>query len=169
MVGGGSALRSAAAGTRVTNCFRQAGAADRFGLLTYSALCLIWGSTWLVIKVGYGGLGPLTVASLRFVLAGTLLTILVPVLGARWPSGRVEWLLVLWVGAWQFLEWLRLAAGATAIVVALITLPMYRAAQRDGAVRDPAWTLGRWGSPPMLALALLTLVLMAAGSLVSVK
>ena len=72
------------------------------GLLTYSALCLIWGSTWLVIKVGYGGLGPLTVASLRFVLAGTLLTILVPVLGARWPSGRVEWLLVLWVGVVLF-------------------------------------------------------------------
>lgn len=90
-------------------------------------------------------------------------------------SGRVAWLLatlpsllILWVGAWQFLEWLRLAAGATAIVVALITVPMYRQAQRSGAVRDPGWTLGRWGSPAMLVLALLSLVLMAVGSLVSV-
>ena len=90
-------------------------------------------------------------------------------------SGRLAWLLatlpsllVLWVGAWQFLEWLRLAAGATAIVVALITIPMYRQARRTGPVSDPGWTLGRWGSPAMLALALLSLVLMAVGSLIPV-
>ena len=28
----------------------------------YALLCIIWGSTWLVIKVGYGGLGPFNVA-----------------------------------------------------------------------------------------------------------
>lgn len=90
-------------------------------------------------------------------------------------SGRVAWvfatlpsLLILWVGVWQFLEWLRLAAGATAIVVALITIPMYRQAQRTGPIRDPDWTLGRWGSPAMLVIALLSLLLMAVGSLVSV-
>jgi len=89
-------------------------------------------------------------------------------------SGWVAWLLatlpsllILWVGAWQFLEWLRLAAGATAIVVALITIPMYRQARRTGPVSEPGWTLGRWGSPAMLALALLSLVLMAIGSLVA--
>src|SRR4029079_13274534 len=64
----------------------------------YVLLCIIWGSTWLVIKIGYGGLGPLTVASLRFVLAGAAVTMLMPLLGARWRSGRGEWLLVLWVG-----------------------------------------------------------------------
>jgi amino acid permease len=90
-------------------------------------------------------------------------------------SGRLAWLLatlpsllILWVGAWQFLEWLRLAAGATAIVVALITIPMYRQARLSGPVKDPGWTLGRWGSPAMLALALLSLVLMTIGSLVSI-
>jgi len=82
----------------MTGVHDSARSADRFGLATYAALCFIWGSTWLVIKVGYGGLGPLTVASLRFVLAGAMLTMLTPLLGARWPSGRVEWLLVLWVG-----------------------------------------------------------------------
>ena len=84
-----------------------------------------------------------------------------------WLLATLPSLLVLWIGAWQFLEWLRLAAGATAIVVGLITVPMYRAAQKMGAVRDPDWTLGRWGSPLMLALALLSLVLMAVGSLVA--
>lgn len=90
-------------------------------------------------------------------------------------SARLAWLLatlpslvVLWAGALEFLEWLRIAAGATAIVVALITLPMYRAARRDGVVHEPAWELGRWGSPAMLALCVLALVLMAVGSIVSV-
>ena len=85
-----------------------------------------------------------------------------------WLLATLPSLLVLWLGVWQFLEWLRLAGGATAIVVALITLPMYRTAQRIGPVAVPDWTLGRWGSPAMLALALLAMVLMAVGSLVEV-
>ena len=85
-----------------------------------------------------------------------------------WMLATLPSLFVLWLGAWQFLGWLRLAAGATAIVVALITLPMYWRARRSGPVRDPDWTLGRWGSPAMLALALLSLVLMAVGSLIAV-
>ena len=54
----------------------------------YTLLCIIWGSTWLVIKVGYGGLGPFNVAALRFFLAGAVLVPLVPLFGARWPRGR---------------------------------------------------------------------------------
>jgi amino acid permease len=90
-------------------------------------------------------------------------------------SNRVAWLLatlpsllILWVGVWQFLDWLRLAAGATAIVVALITIPMYWKARQSGPVSNPGWTLGHWGQPAMLALALLSLVLMAIGSLVAI-
>jgi amino acid permease len=91
-------------------------------------------------------------------------------------SRRVAWLLatlpsllLLWFGAWQFIEYLRLAAGATALVVALITLPMYRQARLHGAVADPGWSLGRWGGAGMLVLMLLALVLMAIGSLVAVE
>ena len=67
-------------------------------------------------------------------------------------SARLAWLLatlpsllVLWVGVWQFLEWLRLAAGATAIVVALITLPMYRrrGGRRGGRPGVDAGPLGQ--------------------------
>jgi len=90
-------------------------------------------------------------------------------------SGRLAWLLatlpsllILWIGAWRFLEYLRLAAGATALVVALITLPMYRQARLHGAVASPGWSLGRWGGPMMLALMVLALVLMAAGSLAAI-
>jgi drug/metabolite transporter (DMT)-like permease len=99
-------------------------------LALYVMLCLIWGSTWLVIKVGYGGLGPFNVAAVRFLIAGAVLTPMVPLLRARWPSGRAEWLLVTWVGLvlfaadygliyWgeQFLE-----SGMTSILFALLPL-----------------------------------------------
>ena len=47
----------------------------------YALLCFIWGSTWLVIKVGYGGLGPFNVAALRFFIAGLLCAPIVPLVG----------------------------------------------------------------------------------------
>jgi drug/metabolite transporter (DMT)-like permease len=99
-------------------------------LAMYILLCLIWGSTWLVIKVGYGGLGPFNVASLRFLAAGTLFAALIPLFRVRWPQGTTEWTLVTFVGLvlfgadfgmiyWgeQFLD-----SGLTAILFA--TLPL---------------------------------------------
>ena len=96
----------------------------------YALLCLIWGSTWIVIKVGYGGLGPFNVAGLRFFLAAAILAVLVPLLGARWPAGRTEWTLVIWVGLVLFfadyglIYWAEqvLDSGLTAILFA--TLPL---------------------------------------------
>jgi drug/metabolite transporter (DMT)-like permease len=99
-------------------------------LAIYVMLCLIWGSTWLVIKVGYGGLGPFNVAAVRFLIAGIVLAPIVPLFRARWPSGRIEWGLVVWVGLvlfaadygliyWgeQFLD-----SGLTSILFALLPL-----------------------------------------------
>ncbi len=82
-----------------------------------------------------------------------------------WLAATVPSLLLLYLGGLGFLDWLQLAAGLTAIVIALVTLPMYVNARRYGPVREPDWSLGRWGARPMLALALLATVLMAAGSL----
>lgn len=76
---------------------RDAGKIALFGLL-----CLIWGSTWLVIKVGYGGLGPFNVAGVRFAIAAIVLSAIVPAVGAQWPRGRSEWTLVLVVGLLLF-------------------------------------------------------------------
>jgi drug/metabolite transporter (DMT)-like permease len=96
----------------------------------YVLLCLIWGSTWLVIKVGYGGLGPFNVAALRFLASGVVLAALIPLFRVRWPRSRAEWTLVTFVGLvlfgldfgliyWgeQFLD-----SGLTAILFA--TLPL---------------------------------------------
>jgi drug/metabolite transporter (DMT)-like permease len=76
---------------------------DAVKVVGFALLCIIWGSTWLVIKVGYGGLGPFNVAGVRFAIAAAVLVLIVPLVGARWPRGRTEWTLVLLVGVLLFL------------------------------------------------------------------
>ena len=99
-------------------------------VLLYALLCVIWGSTWLVIKVGYGGLGPFNVAAVRFFVAGTVLATMVPMFGQRWPRGRTEWWLVvllavlLFAGDYGLIYWAEqyIDSGLTAILFA--TLPL---------------------------------------------
>lgn len=76
---------------------------DVLKLAGFVLLCVIWGSTWLVIKVGYGGLGPFNVAGVRFAIAAAVLAVIVPLVGARWPRGKEEWTLVTFVGVLLFL------------------------------------------------------------------
>ena len=82
-----------------------------------------------------------------------------------WVLATVPSLVLTLVG-WRFLELLKLAGGATALVVVLVTVPMYVRARRTGGPTD--WTLGRWGSPAALALVVVAVVLMAVGSLIEV-
>jgi drug/metabolite transporter (DMT)-like permease len=42
-------------------------------VLAYAAMCAIWGTTWLAIKIGLRGLPPVTGAGVRFVLAALFL------------------------------------------------------------------------------------------------
>lgn len=59
----------------------------------FTACALIWGSTWLAIKVGYEGIGALTGAALRFGSAALLLALLMVALRAPFPRGRKVWVL----------------------------------------------------------------------------
>ena len=100
------------------------------GVALYLLLCLIWGSTWLVIKVGYGGLGPFNVAAVRFFIAGIVMAVMVPAVGARWPRGRAEWRLIaivallMFAGDYGAIYWAEqyIDSGLTAILFA--TLPL---------------------------------------------
>ena len=102
----------------------------RWALALYVLLCLIWGSTWMVIKVGYGGLGPLNVAGLRFLVAGVLMAAVARATRVRWPRGRQEWTAVAIVGLLMFagdyglIYWAEqyIESGLTAVLFA--TLPL---------------------------------------------
>ena len=66
-------------------------------------LCVIWGTTWLFIKVGLRDLPPLSFAGVRFVIAATVLfgaNVLrgVPLL----PRNRAEWTLLAGTGVLTF-------------------------------------------------------------------
>jgi drug/metabolite transporter (DMT)-like permease len=57
----------------------------------YAALCLIWGTTWLAIKMGLHTLGPLMGVGLRFAIAGVLLAIVAAIRGEVRPLRSYPW------------------------------------------------------------------------------
>ncbi len=61
-------------------------------------LCLIWGSTWLAIKVGLRDLPPITFAGIRFVIAAALLLGIIAAQRLRFPRTAADWGLLAWTG-----------------------------------------------------------------------
>jgi drug/metabolite transporter (DMT)-like permease len=57
------------------------------GAAAVAAMCLIWGSTWLVIREGLRDLPPFTSAGVRFVVAGAAMTLIAPLV-RRLEGGR---------------------------------------------------------------------------------
>ena len=71
-------------------------------LLVWLLLCLVWGSTWIFIKLGLTDLPPVSFAALRFTAA---CLILLPVLFFQripFPKGRKIWRIILITGILQF-------------------------------------------------------------------
>ncbi|MBS1716747.1 MAG: EamA family transporter [Armatimonadetes bacterium] len=61
--------------------------ASRRPMIAFVACSLIWGSTFLVIKLGADELAPLWAVCLRLVLAIAILSILTAILKIPWPKG----------------------------------------------------------------------------------
>jgi len=70
--------------------------------LVWLLLCGIWGSTWLFIKLGLADLPPLTFAGIRFVIACTIIFLLIRVRGISLPRDRRDWLLLVVTGVLSF-------------------------------------------------------------------
>jgi len=99
-------------------------------LAAYLVLCVVWGSTYLAIRVGVAEFPPALFAGIRFLTAGSLLLGAALLLGRRLPRRRRDWItngvvgilllfcgngLVVW--AEQFTP-----SGVAAIVVVTVTL-----------------------------------------------
>lgn len=97
-------------------------------LAVWLLLCLIWGSTWIFIKLGLDDWPPFTFAGLRFLLASTILWGIVLVRGDKVPRTRRDWLLIAWLGITSFsvnyglIFWgeNRIPSGLTAVLQATI-------------------------------------------------
>jgi drug/metabolite transporter (DMT)-like permease len=59
--------------------------------VSYAALCLIWGSTWLAIRQVVRFVPPLEAAAIRFLIAGALLLGLTVLQKRKWPRGERQW------------------------------------------------------------------------------
>jgi drug/metabolite transporter (DMT)-like permease len=94
------------------------------------AVYLIWGSTYLAMRVAIEGFPPLIMSGLRFIIAGSALLAFLAVRGAALPDRR-QWLgaipvsLLLFVGGNGFvaLAEVHIGSGVAAVVVA--TMPLW--------------------------------------------
>jgi drug/metabolite transporter (DMT)-like permease len=71
-------------------------------ILVWVILCLIWGSTWIFIKIGLDDLPPIAFAAFRFLLAASLIGTLIFFRKIPLPSTSKEWKLVALTGILQF-------------------------------------------------------------------
>jgi drug/metabolite transporter (DMT)-like permease len=76
--------------------------ARRLLLASLAAVYVIWGSTYLAMRIAIGGMPPLSMASLRFFAAGTIMLVVALRRGAQIPPAR-DWLRSLPVGALLFM------------------------------------------------------------------
>ena len=67
------------------------GTFTRNHMLGYAALCFIWGSTWLAIRVVVRDVPPLEAAGIRFLAGAVLLLALAGIQRRTWPSSSEEW------------------------------------------------------------------------------
>ena len=70
--------------------------------LVWLLLCVIWGSTWLFIKVGLDDLPPLSFAAIRFVIASAILWIIVAIKRVGLPQTQKDWLMLAGTGVLGF-------------------------------------------------------------------
>ena len=70
--------------------------------LAYAAMCLIWGTTWLVIKSGLHYVPPVAGVGIRFLLAGVLMYAVAIARGEAWSLKKLPWRVVLMFAAFYF-------------------------------------------------------------------
>lgn len=71
-------------------------------VIVFSLLCLIWGSTWLFIKLGLQDLPPISFAGIRFFIATLVLLSIIRIRKIPLPKKRQDWLLIVWTGFLSF-------------------------------------------------------------------
>lgn len=93
-------------------------------VLAFAAIYVIWGSTYLGIRVAVETLPPFLMAGMRFAIAGVLLFTFLKLRGAAWPTA-VQWREQAIIGAFLLLggnavvSWaeLRTPSGITALIL----------------------------------------------------
>jgi drug/metabolite transporter (DMT)-like permease len=99
-------------------------------VLIWLILCLIWGTTWIFIKIGLEDLPPIGFAALRFILAVLILAVIIKIQKIPLPRTSSQWKLIALTGVLQFsinysmVFWSEqyISSGLAAVLQAMITV-----------------------------------------------
>ena len=99
-------------------------------VLIWLILCLIWGTTWIFIKIGLEDLPPIGFAAARFILAVLILAVIIKLQKIPLPKTASEWKLIALTGVLQFsfnysmVFWSEqyISSGLAAVLQATITV-----------------------------------------------
>jgi len=99
-------------------------------ILIWLILCLIWGTTWIFIKIGLEDLPPITFAAARFILAVLILAFIIKLQKLPLPKTANDWKLIALTGILQFsvnyslVFWSEqyISSGLAAVLQAMITV-----------------------------------------------
>ncbi len=99
-------------------------------LVAYVVLCIVWGSTYLAIKIGVRDLTPALFGAVRFLIAGGILLMVALALGRGLPRKAADWTtnivvgLLLLVGGNGLVMWAVqwVETGVAAIFIVTVTL-----------------------------------------------
>jgi drug/metabolite transporter (DMT)-like permease len=71
-------------------------------LLIWLLLCIVWGTTWIFIKLGLADLPPVSFAAIRFTVACLILFPILKLQKVEFPKGRRVWIFITITGFLQF-------------------------------------------------------------------
>lgn len=117
-------------------------------LLAFAIVYIVWGSTYLAIRVGVHEAPPILFAGLRFLIAAPLMLAYAAWRGMRWPTSRRDWWvisatsLMMLVGANGMVTWAEqwVQSNQAALIVATSALWM----AGFGTLGANGEALGRW-------------------------
>jgi drug/metabolite transporter (DMT)-like permease len=127
-------------------------------VLAFATIYLVWGSTYLAIRVAVESMPPFAMAACRFLIAGTLMATFLRLRGAAWPTGP-QWRdhalvgLLLLLGGNGLVVWAEqyIASGVAALVIGIGPLFIvliewaWPGGTRPGAVTIAALLVGLFG------------------------
>lgn len=101
---------------------------SKLPIIVWLILSLIWGSTWLFIKLGLEDLPPFTFAGIRFVISALILLVIIAIRKRPLPRDWRDWVLIAGTGILSFtmnyglLFWgeQRVSSGLAAILQTII-------------------------------------------------
>ena len=99
-------------------------------IIVWLILCLIWGTTWIFIKIGLEDLPPISFAAARFILALFILAAIIKIQKIPLPKTKSHWKLIALTGVLQFsinyslVFWSEqyISSGLAAVLQAMITV-----------------------------------------------